>query len=46
MTYIRTFASHIIAAPTALALSLVLTSGTVTAPAAKTSPTPVSEILA
>lgn len=45
MTDIRTFASHIIAASTALALSLVLISGTVTTPA-NTSAPPVQEILA
>ena len=46
MTAIRSFASHAIAATTALALSLVLISGTVSTPAAKTSATPVQEILA
>jgi hypothetical protein len=45
MTTIRTFTSHIVAATTAFALSLVLISGTVTTPAA-TSATPVQEILA
>ena len=46
MTDIRTFASQILAASTALALSLVLTSGTVTTPAAQSSATEVQEILA
>lgn len=46
MIDIRTFASHIIAASTALALSLVLISGTVTTPSASTSATTVQEILA
>ena len=46
MTAIRSFASQAIAATTALALSLVLISGTVSTPAAKTSATPVQEILA
>ena len=46
MIDIRTLASHIIAASTALALSLVLINGTVTTPSAKTSATPVQEILA
>ena len=46
MTAIRSFASHLIAASTALALSLVLISGTVSTPAANTSATPVQEILA
>ena len=46
MTIIRTFTSHIVAATTAFALSLVLISGTVTTPAAATSATPVQEILA
>jgi hypothetical protein len=46
MTAIRSFASQAIAATTALALSLVLISGTVTTPSAQTSATPVQEILA
>ena len=46
MTAIRSFASHAIAATTALALSLVLISGTVTTPTANPSATPVQEILA
>jgi hypothetical protein len=46
MTAIRSFATNAIAATTALALSLVLISGTVTTPAAKTAATPVQEILA
>ena len=46
MADIRTFASHIIAASTAFALSLVLISGTVTTPAATSSATTVQEILA
>ena len=46
MTAIRSFATNAIAATTALALSLVLISGTVTTPSAKTSETPVQEILA
>ena len=45
MTDIRTFASHLIAASTALVLSLVLITGTVTTPAAISSATPVQEIL-
>ncbi len=46
MADIRTFASHIIAASTAFALSLVLISGTVTTPSANTSATQVQEIMA
>jgi hypothetical protein len=46
MTAIRSFATNAIAATTALALSLVLISGTVTTPAVTTSATPVQEILA
>ena len=46
MTAIRSFATNAIAATTALALSLVLISGTVTTPSAQTSATPVQEILA
>ena len=46
MTAIRSFAANAIAATTALALSLVLISGTVTTPAAATSATPVQEIMA
>ena len=46
MTAIRSFATNVIAATTALALSLVLISGTVVTPAAATSATPVQEILA
>lgn len=46
MTDIRTFASQFIAASTALALSLVLISGTVSTPAATSSATPVQEIMA
>ena len=46
MTTIRTFSSQIVAATTALALSLVLISGTVTTPAATSSATPVQEIMA
>ena len=46
MTSIRSFATNAIAATTALALSLVLISGTVVTPAAATSATPVQEILA
>ena len=46
MTAIRSFASHAIAATTALALSLMLISGTVITPAAATSATAVQEILA
>lgn len=44
MTAIRTFASHMIAGVTALALSLVMISGTVSTPAAPTAAT--TEILA
>ena len=46
MTAIRSFASHAIAATTALALSLVLISGTVTTPTAQTLATQVQEIFA
>lgn len=46
MTAIRLFASHAIAATTALALSLVLITGTVATPHATTSATPVQEIMA
>ena len=46
MTAIRLFASHAIAATTALALSLVLISGTVITPTTTASATPVQEILA
>ena len=46
MTAIRSFATNAIAATTALALSLVLISGTVSTPAATTSATPVQEIMA
>lgn len=46
MTAIRSFASQAIAASTALALSLVLISGTVSTPTARTSATPASEIMA
>ena len=46
MTAMRSFASHAIAATTALALSLVLISGTVSTPAATSSATPVQEIMA
>jgi hypothetical protein len=46
MTAIRSFASQAIAATTALALSLVLISGTVSTPSATSSATPVQEILA
>ena len=46
MTAIRSFAANAIAATTALALSLVLISGTVSTPAATTSATPVQEIMA
>ncbi len=44
MTAIRSFASHLIAGATALALSLVMISGTVSSPAAPTAAT--TEILA
>jgi len=44
MTAIRTFASHLIAGAAALALSLVMISGTVSNPAASTAAT--TEILA
>ena len=46
MTAIRSFASHAFAATTALALSLVLISGTVINPNSATSATPVQEIMA
>ena len=46
MTAIRSFATNAIAATTALALSLVLISGTVITPSAQTSASPVQEILA
>ena len=46
MTAIRSFATNAIAATTALALSLVLISGTVSTPAATSSATPVQEIMA
>ena len=46
MTAIRSFASHIVAATTALALSLVLISGTVATPTATAAATPVQEIMA
>ena len=46
MTDIRSFATNAIAATTALALSLVLISGTVTTPSATTTATPVQEIMA
>jgi len=45
MTDIRAFASHVIAASTALALSLVLISGTIITPTTN-SVSPVQEILA
>ena len=44
MTAIRTFASHLFAGATALAISLVMISGTVSNPAAPTAAT--TEILA
>ena len=46
MTSIRSFASQAVAATTALALSLVMISGTVTTPSAKTSANPIQEIMA
>ena len=46
MTAIRSLATNAIAATTALALSLVLISGTVSTPAATSSATPVQEIMA
>ena len=46
MTAIRSLATNAIAATTALALSLVLISGTVITPSAQTSASPVQEILA
>ena len=46
MTAIRSFATNVIAASTALALSLVMISGTVSTPAATSSATPVQEIMA
>ena len=46
MTAIRLFASHAIAATTALALSLVLISGTVATPTATTSAAPIQGIMA
>ena len=46
MTAIRSFASHLIAASTALALSLVLISGTVSTPAETSSASAVQEIMA
>ena len=46
MTTIRTYTNQIVAATTALALSLVMISGTVTTPTATSSATPVQEIMA
>ena len=46
MTAIRSFATNAIAATTALALSLVLISGTVATPTATTAATPAQEIMA
>ena len=45
MTFIRSIASHAIAATSALVLSVVLISGTVITPSATASATPVQEIL-
>lgn len=46
MTAIRTFANQIIAASTALALSLVMISGTVSIPSDTASATPAQQIMA